>query len=223
MTGNYEKLIHDNLDRLYKNLPKDLGLILPANRKGDSFFFEAFGEECLIRPEGINLGGREEAGVPGVLISLYVLNVGPEPSVLQPLKAFKDFPGSMPYIGAFASYTEKILVPYVEKIEEEQNSIMEYMQGKNAYVLTKIFPLRLPVFFQITLKTFYRWTHWQMWENIPQRKLFKFWLELIRFFKCGKFAGIDDRLYKNYEYKHNIYSGNSTGIAGKSIWGNRAG
>ena len=39
----------------------------------------------------------------------------------------------MPYIGAFASYTEKILVPYVEKIEEEQNSIMEYMQGKNAY------------------------------------------------------------------------------------------
>ena len=132
MTGNYEKLIHDNLDRLYKNLPKDLGLILPANRKGDSFFFEAFGEECLIRPEGINLGGREEAGVPGVLISLYVLNVGPEPSVLQPLKAFKDFPGSMPYIGPFASYTEKTLVPYVEKIGEEQNHIMEHMQGKNA-------------------------------------------------------------------------------------------
>ena len=71
--------------------------------------------------------------MPGVLISLYVLNVGPEPSVLQPLKAFKDFPGSMPYIGAFASYTEKNLVPYVEKIEEEQSSIMEYMQGKDAY------------------------------------------------------------------------------------------
>jgi len=132
MTGNYEKLIHDNLGRLYKNPPKDLGLILPTNRKGDSFFFEAFGQECRIRPEGIKLGGREETGVIGVLISLYILNVRPEPSVLQPLKAFKDFPGSMPYIGAFASYTENILVPYVETIEEEQNHIMECMQGKDA-------------------------------------------------------------------------------------------
>lgn len=132
MTGNYEKIIHDNLDRLYKNLPQNLGLILPANRKGDSFFFEAFGEECRIRPENINLSGKEENGVLGVLISLYILNVGSEPSVLQPLKAFKDFPGSMPYIGAFSSYTEKTLIPYVEKIEEEQNHIMEYIQGKDA-------------------------------------------------------------------------------------------
>lgn len=132
MTDNYEKLIRDNLERLYKKLPKDLGLILPANRKGDSFFFKAFGEECRIQREGINLGGREETGVPGVLISLYVLNVCPEPSVLQPLKAFKDFPGSMPYTGAFALYTEKNLVPYVEEVEEKQNHIMEYMQGKDA-------------------------------------------------------------------------------------------
>ena len=132
MTGNYEKLIHDNLDRLYKNLPKDLDLMLPAKWKGKSFFFEAFGEECRIRSEGINLGGREETGVLGVLISLYALNVVSEPSLLQPLKAFKDFPGSMPYIGAFASYTEQVLVPHVEKIEDKQNRIMEYMQGKDA-------------------------------------------------------------------------------------------
>lgn len=70
--------------------------------------------------------------MPGVLISLYILNAGPESSVLQPLKAFKDFTGSMPYIGAFASYTEKILVPDVQRIEEAQNRIMEYMQGKDA-------------------------------------------------------------------------------------------
>ncbi|MDY6790870.1 MAG: DUF3786 domain-containing protein [Thermodesulfobacteriota bacterium] len=132
MTSNYEKIIHDNLDRIYTNLPQDLGLILPANQKGDSFFFEAFGEECRIQPEGIHLGGREETGVLGVLISLYMLNACPETSVLQPLKAFKDFPGSMPYVGAFASYTEKILVPYVHSIEEAQNRIMERMQGKDA-------------------------------------------------------------------------------------------
>jgi hypothetical protein len=132
MTGNYEKIIHDNLYRFYKNLSQNLGFILPATRKGDSFFLKAFGEECWIRPDDINLGGKEENGVLGVLISLYILNVGPEPLVLEPLKAFKDFPGSMPYIGAFASYTEKILVPYVGKVEEEQNHIMEYMQGKDA-------------------------------------------------------------------------------------------
>ena len=136
MTGNYEKIIHDNLDRLYKDLPKDLELKLPANRKENSFLFEAFGKECLIRQDGINLGGREETGVLGVLISLYTLNVDIEPSVLQPLKAFKDFPGSMPYIGTFASYTEKILVPYVEKIEDKQNHIIEYMQGEDALKIT---------------------------------------------------------------------------------------
>ena len=133
MADNYEKLIHDNLDRLYQNLPENLSLILPGRRKGNSFIFEAFGEECRIRPKGINLGGREETGVTGILISLYVLNITPEPSVLQPLKAFKDFSGSMPYIGTFTSYTEKILVPYVAKVEERQNHIIEYMQGKDAF------------------------------------------------------------------------------------------
>ena len=132
MTDNYEKLVHDNLDRLYQNMPEDLGMILPGSRRGDSFIFKAFGEECQIRPEGINLGGREETGVIGVLISLYILNVGPEPSVLEPLKAFKDFSGSMPYAGAFTSYTEKVLVPYIKKVEERQNHIMEFMQGKDA-------------------------------------------------------------------------------------------
>ncbi len=132
MTDNYEKLVHDNLDRLYKDLPEDLGLTLPASRRGDSFIFKAFGEECQIRPEGIDLGGRKETGVIGLLISLYALNITPEPSVLQPLKAFKDFSGSMPYAGAFSSYTEKVLVPYVAKIEEGQNLIMECMQGKDA-------------------------------------------------------------------------------------------
>jgi len=132
MAGNYEKLTHDNLDRFYQNIPKDLDLILPAKLEGDSVLFNAFGEECRIQPGHINFGGKEETGVVGVLISLYILNAGPEPTILQPLKAFKDFPGSMPYIGAFTSYTEKALVPYVERIEEKQKYIMESMQGKDA-------------------------------------------------------------------------------------------
>jgi len=41
--------------------------------------------------------------------------------------------------------------------------------------------------------------------------------ELIWFFKYGKFAGKDDRLNKIYEYKRNIFFGNSVFITGKSI------
>ena len=133
MADNYEKLIHDNLDRFYQNLPEDLSLILSGDREGDTFIFEAFGEECRVRPEGIHLGGSEETGAMGILISLSILNITPEPSILQPLKAFKDFEGSMPYIGAFSSHTEKILIPYVAKVEESQNHIIECMQGKDAF------------------------------------------------------------------------------------------
>jgi hypothetical protein len=132
MAANYEKLIHDNLDRFYHNPPEDLNLLFPCTREGDSFIFKAFGEDCRIQPEGIILGNRKETGVTGVLISLYVLNITQEPSVLQPLKAFKDFSGSMPYIGAFSSHTEKVLVPYVAKIEEKQDHIMEFLHGKDA-------------------------------------------------------------------------------------------
>ena len=132
MTSNYAKLISDNLNKLYKNLPEDLSLALAADRKENAFIFQAFGKMCLISHDGVTVGNDKETGVLGVLISLYALHASPEPCVLQPLKAFKDFSGSMPYVGAFASHAENILVPYVEKIKEEQNRIMEYMQGKDA-------------------------------------------------------------------------------------------
>ncbi len=136
MISNYAKLISDNLDRLYKNLPEDLSLALPADRKEDSFIFEAFGKMCWIRPDGVTMGNDKETGVLGVLISLYALHASSEPCILQPLKAFKDFSGSMPYVGAFASHTENILIPYVEKIEKTQNCIMERLQGNDASEIT---------------------------------------------------------------------------------------
>ena len=133
MTSNYAKLISDNLNRLYKNLPEDLSLALNADRKEDSFIFKAFGKVCRISPDGVTMGNDKENGVLGVLISLYALHASPEPCVLQPLKAFKDFSGSMPYVGAFASHAENILVPHVERIEKTKNRIMEHLQGNDAY------------------------------------------------------------------------------------------
>ena len=45
MTDNYAKIVQDNLDKLYGNLPKDLEKNLPGNRDGKRFVFNAFGEK----------------------------------------------------------------------------------------------------------------------------------------------------------------------------------
>ena len=109
MSDNYAKIVKDNLERLYRNLPEDLARALPADQSGDRFAFEAFGERCEIQPDGIFLGDVPQTGVIGILISLYALHTQSEPSVLEPFKAFKDLPNSMPYAGAFVSHTQQIL------------------------------------------------------------------------------------------------------------------
>ena len=129
MSDNYAKIVKDNLERLYRNLPEDLARALPADQSGDRFVFEAFGERCEIQPDCIFLGDMPQTGVIGILISLYALHARPEPSVLEPLKAFKDLPNSMPYAGAFATHTQQILVPHVENIEKARDHIMEKLHA----------------------------------------------------------------------------------------------
>jgi len=76
---NYEKIIRENLDRLYKNLPDDLDRLLPGQRQNDQFRFKAFGESCIIRPDGIIIADRAATGVSGILISLYALHANAQP------------------------------------------------------------------------------------------------------------------------------------------------
>ena len=42
---NYEKITHDNLSRLYAQLPDGLESMLHAEKRGGRFYFRAFGEE----------------------------------------------------------------------------------------------------------------------------------------------------------------------------------
>jgi hypothetical protein len=132
MGDNYAKIVQDNLKRLYGNLPEDLAQALPSKWNGNSFLFDAFGKKCKIRPDGIFLKKKRQTGVIGILISLYALHARPEPSMLEPLKAFKDFPNSMPYAGAFVTHTQQILAPHVERIEKARNHIMEKLNGRKA-------------------------------------------------------------------------------------------
>jgi hypothetical protein len=117
VTDNYAKIVEDNLLRLYADLPKDLGDNLPAETSGDQYVFEAFGETCVISSGGITLGGERPLSVLGILISLYALHACPDACILHPFKAFKEFPDSAPYVGAFATHTEQLLVSHVEKIQ----------------------------------------------------------------------------------------------------------
>jgi len=132
MTDNYSKIVRNNLDRLYGNLPPDLAKNLPAEQDGDRFVFDAFGEKCLIEPGGIALGEEEHASVLGILISLYALNACPDICVPAPFKAFKEFPDSMPYAGAFATHTEQSLVPAVSDIRKNVRAITETLNGGDA-------------------------------------------------------------------------------------------
>ncbi len=128
-TDNYETIAQDNLTQLYNNLPADLENNLPGVRQGNDFIFNAFGEQCTISPAGISLGQNKHSSVFGILISLYALNAHPDICIPTPFKAFKEFPDSMPYVGAFTTHTEQLLVPHVETIKGAVPKILDNLNG----------------------------------------------------------------------------------------------
>ncbi len=134
MTDNYAKIVQQNLQKLYTELPPDFEINLPAHRDKQEFVFDAFGEECTITPRGITLGDRESSAIHGILISLYALNVTPEICLLYPFKSFRELPDSMPYVGAFTTHTEQLLVPHVSDIRDSAALITRYFNGKDVPV-----------------------------------------------------------------------------------------
>lgn len=131
VADNYANIVRDNLNRLYSNLPEDLAENLPGEQDAERFSFTAFGEKCVIEPNGITLGEKEHSSVFGILISLYALAANPEECIPLPLKSFKEFPDSMPYVGAFTTHTEQLLLPFVPGIREATHIITEALGGGN--------------------------------------------------------------------------------------------
>jgi len=132
MQSNYAKIIRDNLSRAFSVDPVHLERRLGAQRKGTCIVFRALGKVCALTRDGIFLDGEPEQGPLGIVISLYALHATDEPIELEPFKAFKDFPNSMPYQGAFKANTEAPLIPYVEKIKECREIILERFNGHEA-------------------------------------------------------------------------------------------
>jgi hypothetical protein len=132
MTDNYEKIVSQNLHRLYTARPDDLAVRLSGVQNGRRFVFRAFGTTCELTPDGILLGGTQAPSVIGILVSLYALTAGLEPCVLSPLTSFKEFADSLPYVGAFTTHTEQPLVPWVTQIEAALPAITARLDGKPA-------------------------------------------------------------------------------------------
>lgn len=130
MADNYTKIVLENLNRLYGNLPYNLADTLPGVEDGNQFIFTAFGRECRIAPDMVSFSGDPADSVLGILISLYALHARPDPCIVHPLKSFKEFPDTMPYIGAFTTHTEHLLIPHVDKIKSSITRITSALNGQ---------------------------------------------------------------------------------------------
>jgi hypothetical protein len=131
VTTNYEKIITRNLSKLFSQPPSRLHRSLGAERSGDSLLLRAFGQDCSIDHEKVTLSHSESVDPKGLIVSLYALNANPEQLRLEPFKSFKDFPGSMPYQGAFSANSERVLVPYVPLVKERGEAIKTVFDGKD--------------------------------------------------------------------------------------------
>lgn len=125
----YARIVRTNLDALFRSPPRDLAQRVGGTPRGEGAAFRAFGQACEITPSGILLDGRPETGVLGILISLYGRHGQPVPQQLEPFRAFKELPGSMPYVGAFAANAEQILVPHAERLERARERVAAALDG----------------------------------------------------------------------------------------------
>jgi hypothetical protein len=131
MTDNYAKIARNNIEKLYRDLPINLTDALPAKKEDEAFHFKAFGHPCRITPRGIFLEETLKEDVFGILLSLYALWAKDTDSILQPFIGFKELPDSMPYVGAFTTHTEQILVPMVSRINALRKEIITAFDGKD--------------------------------------------------------------------------------------------
>jgi hypothetical protein len=128
---NYEKIIDKNLKGLFSQPPPGLDRSLGAKKRGESLTFHAFGQECCIDHEKVTLSGCQSVDPKGLIISLYAIHANLEQVQIEPFRAFKDLPGSMPYQGAFSANSERVLVPYIPLITEKKQHIKEVFDGED--------------------------------------------------------------------------------------------
>lgn len=130
MSQAYLQIRNEYLAQAWARSEEDLAACLPAQSGRDGLRFQAFGEDCTLTPADILLSGKSASGPEGLLIAMYASRVPDLPVQLQPLKAFKDLPNSMPYQAAFAANAEQILVPHVNAIQAHRDLLVSMFSGQ---------------------------------------------------------------------------------------------
>jgi len=127
--STYEKIISDNLKKIYTQKSPDLADAIGARQNNERLLLDAFGRKCEINPDAVLLDNVKQTGPLGIIISLYALNAKNQPLQTEPLIAFKEIKDSAPYAMAFASHAENILVSKVEQIKANLEKIVEKLNG----------------------------------------------------------------------------------------------
>jgi hypothetical protein len=159
MSQAYLQIRNEYLAKAWARSKAELASCLPAElEKEDCCHFRAFGEDCTLTPADILLSGRSASGPEGLLIAMYASGVPDLPVQLQPLRAFKELPDSMPYQGAFAANAEQILIPHVTNIQAHRDRLVSIFSGQlNADALSgdfsfTLWPLpRIPLYYIFNL------------------------------------------------------------------------
>lgn len=158
MSQNLLRIQQEYLKKAWMRPVRELEEALPARYEGNAFHFQAFGDPCEVHREEILLGGELLQSAEGILIAIYASFVKNEPAQLQPLKAFRQFPGGMGYQAAFAMNAEKILIPHVESIQKREEEVIARFSGdpnkdvKRYDFSFTLYPLpRIPLYYLFNL------------------------------------------------------------------------
>ncbi len=130
MSQAYLQIRNEYLAKAWARSSAALAACLPAASDRDGLHFRAFGEDCTLTPADVLLSGTSASGPEGLLIALYASGVPDLPVQLQPLKAFKELPHSLPYQAAFAANAERLLIPHVTRIQAHRDLLVSRFSGQ---------------------------------------------------------------------------------------------
>lgn len=126
----YEEIIRAYLNKAWSRSERVLRKAAPAVLEApDVLTFKAFGQRCSVHRHQVFFDSVLDTGPRGVLTAIYLSVVPERTTPLHPLKAFKEIPNSGPYQAAFAVHAEQALAPYVPRIKEHLESLLEDFGG----------------------------------------------------------------------------------------------
>jgi hypothetical protein len=126
----YAEIIRRNLQQAFARDPGHLAACLSARLTPQGIALRVFGTEGLLTAEAACLDDAPDWGPRGVVLSLLACRAHPEPCEPLPWRAFRELPDSMPYVGAFRTHAEAILVPQVGALARAAGAIAGAMDGE---------------------------------------------------------------------------------------------